>query len=99
MRQAANDNNPNGAAIRFPVEPRLIPAAKAARRLHLTLVEFDQKCASLRASGFPAACSVTGHYDLKAIDLWLDRRAGLVEQPVPITDAARLVSERLAALG
>jgi hypothetical protein len=63
--------------IRFSVAPRLVPAQKAARRLHLTPKEFEEKMRALRRAGFPAACSVTGHYDLRAIDEWLDRRVGL----------------------
>lgn len=94
----ANDNIP--ASIRFSVEPRLVPPIKAARRLHLTLGEFDLKCAALRAAGFPRPCSVTGNYDLRAIDQWLDRRAGLDDDaPMPVAEAAQLVTERLAALG
>ena len=40
-------------AIRFPVEPRDVPAKKAARRLHLTEVEFLSKLDLLIARGFP----------------------------------------------
>lgn len=99
MRTAANDNWPAAATIRFPVEPRLVPAPKAARRLHLTLAEFEQKRSALVASGFPRPCSVTGNYDRKAIDLWLDHRAGIGDTPLPVASAAQLVSERLAAFG
>lgn len=96
--KAANDNFPT--SIRFPVEPRLVPPVKAARRLHLTLSEFDLKLTALRAAGFPRPCSVTGNYDLRAIDQWLDRRAGMEDDaPMPAFQAAQLVTERLAALG
>lgn len=67
--------HPAPSQVRFPVQPRLVPAIKAARRLHLTLSEFDAKLPALRKSGFPCPCSVTGHYDLVAIDAWLDERA------------------------
>lgn len=99
--RADNDNYPTGASIRFRVEPRLVPPSKAARRLHLTTVEFERMRGALRALGFPAPCPVTGHYDLKAIDIWLDRQAGIADttMPVPANDAAQLVSERLAAFG
>jgi hypothetical protein len=32
---------------------------------------------ALLRAGLPPACQVTGHYDLKAIDAWLDARAGI----------------------
>jgi len=39
--------------IRFPVDPRDVPAEKAARRLHLTMPEFQAKLPALLARGFP----------------------------------------------
>jgi hypothetical protein len=51
------------AKIRFKVEPRDIPAAKAARRLHLSLDEFRTKLPELVGRGFPAA-------DLQSISGW-----------------------------
>jgi hypothetical protein len=95
----ANDNGPVGAAIRFAVEPRLVPLAKAARRLHLTASQFDAKHPALAAAGFPKPCRITGHYDLKAIEAWLDRQAGIATTEVAPTqtEASRLVAQRLAA--
>ena len=87
-----------GAALRFPVDPRLVPAAKAARRLGLHIDDFRAKIGELRAIGFPAPCPVTEHFDLKAIDAWLDRRAGLVPRD-PLIDADSIIRERLDALG
>lgn len=97
MRNPANDNVPMQADIRFAVEPRLIPEAKAARRLHLTAASFRDKLSDLRQHGFPEPCPVTGNFDLKAIDLWLDQRSGLTTSAavVPVDDFER----RLAALG
>jgi len=66
------------AGIRFRVEPRLVPPAKAARRLHLTASEFTKKAADLYRVGFPPPCPVTGYFDLVAIDVWQDRRSGLI---------------------
>ena len=74
---AANDNHPVGCSIRFRVEPRLVPPSKAARRLHLTAVEFEAKRGALYGSGMPRPCPITGHFDLVAIDKWLDERAGI----------------------
>lgn len=96
---SANDNAIGGASIRFAVEPRLVPAAKAARRLHLTAAEFGNKRPALSAAGFPPPCRITGHYDLKAIEAWLDKQAGLsaIEFAPTQSEASRLVAQRLAA--
>ncbi len=97
--QPANDNVLSGASIRFAVEPRLVPAQKAARRLHLTKGEFSSLRPALLDAGFPRPCEITGHYDLKAIETWLDSRAGLTDSAPSLTDYAALVSHRLDALG
>jgi hypothetical protein len=94
----ANDNH-RGASIRFPVEPRLVPPQKAARRLHLTEPDFLAKLVALQHIGFPGACPVTGHYDLLAIDAWLDRRAGLGAASGVAVNARDVFEERLASLG
>jgi hypothetical protein len=54
-----------------------VPAEKAARRLHLTLAEFDAKLPELLARGFPRPDPTTGMFDLKAIEAWQDARSGL----------------------
>lgn len=86
-------------SIRFPVLPRLVPPQKAARRLHLTEAEFASKLPALHRIGFPAACPVTGHYDLQAIDAWLDRRAGIGAAVGVALNARDVFEERLANLG
>lgn len=98
MATPANDNVPTPNQIRFPVEPRLVPAQKAARRLHLTEAEFVSKLDALLRAGLPPACHVTGHYDLKAIDNWLDRRASLGESSSTARNAADVFAERRARL-
>jgi hypothetical protein len=65
---------PVPSAIRYAVAPRDVPAVKAARRLHLTLAEFDLVKADLFARGFPRPDPTTGMYDLVAIDAWMDGR-------------------------
>jgi hypothetical protein len=91
---------PHPNQIRFPVEPRLVPAVKAARRLHLTEADFREKLPALLRAGMPAACSVTGHYDLKAIDTWLDARAGIGEhEGKPKRNVMDGLQERLALIG
>lgn len=94
----ANDNL-RGSSVRFPVDPRLVPPQKAARRLHLTESAFLTKLFALQRIGFPVACPVTGHYDLLAIDAWLDRRAGLGATAGVAVDARDVFEERLASLG
>lgn len=90
---------PAGAnAIRYPVHPRLIPPTKAARFLHLTLAEFHALLPALHSEGFPAACRITGHYDLVAIEAWQDRRSGLTTVASVPTDLDALIRERLAKL-
>jgi len=65
---------PRSATIRFRVDPRDVPAEKAARRLHLTPGEFSAKLPELRARGFPAPDPTTGMFDLDAIDQWMTAR-------------------------
>jgi hypothetical protein len=78
-----------------------VPASKAARRLGLTLVEFDRLKTALFAQGLPQPDAVTGLYDLVAIDRWQDARSGLGESltaaPKP-SDAAHSFADRLARL-
>lgn len=85
-------------SIRYPVQPRLLPPVKAARRLYLTLDEFRQKLPQLLLHGFPSPCPVTGHFDLVAIDAFLDRRAG-IGNGASAEDSAATMRERIARLG
>lgn len=91
---------PAANSVRFPVEPRDVPPAKAARRLHLTLAEFDEMRPRLVRRGFPSPDPDTGMYDLKAIDEWMDRRSGIASltNPSAARDARGVVSERLRAM-
>ena len=85
-------------AIRFKVEPRDVPAEAAARKLGLTAAEFAARLPDLLSRGFPRPDPTTGHFDLKAIEVWQDRRSGLaIISAAPIArDAASVVNERLA---
>lgn len=96
---AANDNFKSNA-VRFVVEPRLVPVTKAARRLHLTAAEFAAKKDQFEAADFPPPCSITGFYDLHAIDAWLDRRAnGSGGATTAALNANDVVMQRLMANG
>jgi hypothetical protein len=61
---------PTPAKIRHKVEPGDVPPEKAARRLHLTLGDFQKKLPELLGRGFPPPDPTTGNFDLDAIDLW-----------------------------
>lgn len=89
-------------SVRFSVEPRDVPAEKAARRLHLTLSQFRACERELYARGFPHPDKTTGMFDLRAIDRWMDARA---EVPMPgdvgsptVVDARDVVPERMRRL-
>jgi len=84
-------------SVRFPVEPRDVPTAKAARRLHLTEAEFREKLSALLTRGFPRADETTGMYDLKAIDEWMDKRSGLT-MSMGARDSREGFKERMARL-
>ena len=77
---------PRSATIRFRVDPRDVPAEKAARRLHLTPGEFAAKLPELLRRGFPAPDPTTGMFDLAAIDQWMTARHG----PVALTAESKL---------
>jgi hypothetical protein len=85
------------AKIRFKVEPRDIPAAKAARRLHLSLEEFRAKLPELVGRGFPPADPTTGMFYLPAIDQWMAVRFRLTADPTS-QDDRNLINERIARL-
>lgn len=85
------------ASIRFPIEPRMIPAAKVARRLGVPEREFLEKVPALIAAGFPRADAVLGTYCLEAVDRWIDERAGLLRSDDPVSAQSamlRAVRER-----
>ena len=91
---------PNPEQIRFRVEPRDVPVVKAARRLHLTLAQFEAKKEDLFARQFPRPDPTTGMYDLVAIDAWQNARnpqllSGGGNGPL---DARTVAEERLGRL-
>jgi hypothetical protein len=61
--------------IRYRVDPGDVPPEKAARRLHLTLDEFNKRMPNLLLRGFPSADPDTGMFDLDAIDQWRKLRS------------------------
>ena len=85
------------SSIRLRVDPRDVPADKAARRLGLTLAAFEEVSDRLFARGFPRPDPDTGLYDLKAVDDWMDRRSGLTSS-LAARDASTVVKARLEAM-
>ena len=102
-RQASRGVN-TAARIRYQVEPRDVPAEKAARRLHLTLSEFNAELPALLDRGFPGPDPTTGMFDLEAIDLWRHaRHAHLFALPALTTtprlrDSREVIDERIKKL-
>ena len=80
---------PQAAALRFRIDPRNVPADKAARVLGPTIAAFSAALPRLQNRGFPAADPDTGNYDLKAIEAWMDRRSGLADFRVCSRSTAR----------
>jgi hypothetical protein len=76
-------------SIRYVVPPRDVPPIKAARRLHLTLGEFNAKKTALYERGFPRPDLTTGNYDLVKIDKWMDDRDSVIHDGP--RDAAELL--------
>jgi hypothetical protein len=60
--------------MRFRVQPGDVPAEVAARRLGLSLVQFEEKLPALLRRGFPGPDVTTGRFCLEAIDEWRMRR-------------------------
>ncbi len=56
--------------LRFRVDPGDVPPEKAARRLFLTVGQFEASKEALFSRGFPRPDGTTGMYDLDAIDRW-----------------------------
>ena len=86
--------------LRSSVEPRDVPAEKAARRLHLSASEFGNLLPQLVQRGFPEADPTTGMYDLDAIDAWRRSRHPhlFLTMPQQARDARTVVDARLGGL-
>lgn len=88
--------------MRFHVKPRCVPPQVAARRLGLTYAQFQEAIGMMRESGFPLPDPVTGHYDLEAIDRYIERRNpelfGTPEEDGVVTDN-NVFLQRIAAMG
>ncbi|MCJ2125553.1 hypothetical protein [Methylobacterium sp. J-077] len=61
---------PRAPDVRFSVDPADIPAEKVARRMHLTIAQFEACKVRLFTRGFPRPDPDTGMYCLEAVDRW-----------------------------
>ncbi|MDA9469645.1 hypothetical protein [Bradyrhizobium sp. CCBAU 53415] len=86
---------------RFHVIPGDVPREYAARRLGLSLEDFDKALPNLIVRGFPKPDPDTGNIDLEAIDAWRRRRhphlftAGGEFGPI---DASTVAKDRIEAM-
>jgi hypothetical protein len=87
--------------VRYRVDPGDVPPEKAARRLHLTLAEFQYLLPELLKRNFPPPDPTTGMFDLDAIDHWRRARSpqlfGLTKLD-KLRDAREVVHDRLARI-
>lgn len=86
--------------MRFKLPPGGdVPPAVAARRLGLSLAQFEDALPDLqrRSPPFPSADPTTGNFDLEAIDTW--RRARyphlFLTSPQTARDARSVVRDRM----
>ena len=82
--------------VRYPVDPRMVPPEKVARRLGVTLAIFNDKLAQLEAAGFPKPDPILGNYCLQAVDRWIDARSGLSSPAEAVSDPS-IAMERIRA--
>lgn len=88
--------------MRFRVEPGDVPAEVAARRLGMSLADFNVHLPNLIARGFPQPDPDTGNFDLDAIDAWRRSRHpqffGRSADAPAALDASTVAGDRIAAL-
>lgn len=77
--------------VRFPIQPRMVPPEKVARRLGVTAAVFAEKRQALESAGFPKAEPVLGNYCLEAVDNWIDLKAGLTRADDPASAQAAML--------
>ncbi len=67
------------ARPRFNLPPRGLTGDESAGYLGLGMTEFNRLLPRLEAEGFPKPDRLTDRRDWKAIENWMDERAGLAE--------------------
>lgn len=78
------------SGLRFPIEPRMIPVTKVARRLGVPVKVFEEKREALESRGFPKPDPDLGTYCLQAVDDWIDARNGLNRPGQPMSPQAAM---------
>ena len=66
---------------------RIKSKSDIAAKLGISMGTFNARRAQMEAEGFPEYDRLLGGYDVKAVDLWLDRRSNIA--PASITAADR----------
>lgn len=85
--------------MHYRVQPRDVPPRIAARRLGMSLNQFNAALPNLIARGFPKADPDSGNIDLSAIDRWCDaRHPHLFGSQIEAQDASVVAAERIAAM-
>ncbi len=67
------------ARPKFTLPPRGLTIDESAGYLGLGMTEFNRLLPRLEAEGFPKIDPLTGRRDWKAIENWMDVRAGLAQ--------------------
>ena len=73
--------------------PRIWTAAQISVRLGHGGNWFNEHRAELGSEGFPAYDNFLGGWDADAIELWLDRRAGIAAADHAMNDLAREIEQ------
>lgn len=87
--------------MHFRVEARDVPPRYAARRLGMSLEQFNAALPNLIARGFPQPDPDSGNLDLNAIDRWCDARYPHLfggTSMMQAQDASAVAKERIAAM-
>lgn len=86
----------------FTPEPRGWTTFQVSTYLGISEASFRSQAAAYERAGFPKPNTITGRYDRRAIDRWLDEQSGLRDHSEPTTSKAAssvVVDSFLAALG
>jgi hypothetical protein len=87
--------------MRSTTTPRDVTQAEAARRLGISLADFNAKLPNLIARGFPQPDPDTGNFDIVAIDRWCDARHPHLfggEVAMQARDASTIAKDRIAKM-
>ncbi len=66
---------------RAEIAPRIWTEEAVAHRLGMSVATFRKRLHTLRDNGLPPRDDLLDGYDSAAVELWLDRRAGITPPP------------------